>query len=295
MSVSNWSEADKNELKKFERKAVEDQRAVVELNIGEIDVDALFGAVRHAARVKVTTDMVEQQSEFNSIARANSTFCELLDFGTGIRLPDWMRQGDFLKRKVNEFIETECTMEQGNQDEVLKVTRQLAQMQHKARHQLKAAQLIGSTAQETEDMRKEHLATGPPPMDTHPWCTAMEQSLENEYEEPETRMIDEDLGMEMGENIVIVCPYSQEQIKKAATAMCPIHFFDYDNVKRMLKDLQKRNQNDGLSCPVPGCRTGNRFFRSSDDIKVNTAQQLKINAEVKRQKQQQRAARDNRL
>lgn len=125
----------------------------------------------------------------------------------------------------------------------------------------------------------------------------MEQALENEYaeNEPDTHMIDDDLGMEMGEAVVTKCPYSQTTIKKAASALCPIHFFDFDQVTQMLKEIQKSRRNEGLHCPVPGCRTGGQVFRSTSQIKQNQQQQLKINAELKRQKQQARAARDNRL
>ena len=145
----NWSAADKAELKKFEKKAVSDQDAVIKLEIGDIDMTTVFNCVRNAASVKVTTEMVEQRAEFNAIKSSKANFGELLKF-KGVRLPGWMKRDDFLTRNVEEFLETECTMDQGNRDEVLSVTKQLAQAQHKAKHQLKAADLIGESTEESK-------------------------------------------------------------------------------------------------------------------------------------------------
>ena len=81
----------------------------------------------------------------------------------------------------------------------------------------------------------------------------MEKSLENEHEEEVATQIDGDL--EMGEvEIVTKCPFSLQTIKMAATAVCKIHYFDYESVVKLLTNKQKRSPNFGLSCPVPGCR-----------------------------------------
>ena len=110
----------------------------------------VFAGVRQMSSIAVETQISDMQEQFNQVLGENETFADVFDFGDeSIRLPKWMNR-EFLAKSVSAYLKTDSSMSDQVQAKSIELTKKLANLQHKALHEIQAKDIVGKDSDESK-------------------------------------------------------------------------------------------------------------------------------------------------